>query len=72
MIKVQGVKPTDTLEESVAPARDRRGNQRSGCQTEPILLFETIIPGRLTGKERRGGGGVSVKPVDETQPNWGR
>lgn len=61
-----------SLEESVAPTRYRRGNQRSGCQTESFLLFETIIPGRLTGKKRRGGGAVSIKPVDETQPNWGR
>lgn len=74
MIKVRGVKLTDTLEGSVAPARYRRGNQRSGCQTESFLLFEKIIPGRLMGEERRGagGGGGIVKPVDETQPNWGR
>lgn len=72
MIKVRGVKLTDTLEESVAPARYRRGNQRSGCQTESFLLFETIIPGRLTGRRDGEEGGVSVKLVDETQPNWGR
>lgn len=72
MIKVWGVKLTYALKESDAPARYRRGNQRSSCQTESFLLFEKIIPGRLTGEERGVRWGLAVKPVDETQPNWGR
>lgn len=56
MMKVWGVKLTYALRESDSPARYRRENQRSSCQTELFLLFEKIIPGRLTGEEMGGGG----------------
>lgn len=58
--------------------RECRSSSVSQRQSE-IRLSDRVIssvwndhPWETNGKERRGGGGVSVKPVDETQPNWGR